>query len=151
MKDNKKTLLEKAVALLMKKEMDFAPKKYVMKEIYDANNLVIGTLGYVVSDKTEFGPMMKKTKQIYIFEEIDIDGKVRYQEVFTGFIAKQKAEYFDLPYIENGEKLTDVLPEYIDAKIPSLGMLLTLNDVNDKKNKQKEPEEPLIKKRGRKR
>lgn len=55
---------------------------------------------------------------------------IKYKEVFTGFIAKDHTEYFDLPYVVDVKKLTDVLPVYKEAKIPRLGMLLVLGEVN---------------------
>ena len=114
-----------------KEEFNFSPKNYTMAEIYDAEKLVVGKLEYISSDVTEFGPMVKKTSQNYIFEPIVINGIVKYQEVFTGFIAGASEEgYFDLPYVVEMEELTKILVDYKQAKIPKLGMLLTLNEVN---------------------
>lgn len=114
-----------------KDESSFSPENYTMAEIYDAEKLVVGKFEYISSDATEFGPMVKKTSQNYIFEPIVINGMVKYQEVFTGFIAGDSAEgYFDLPYVVDIEKLTEILVDYKQTKIPKLGMLLTLNEVN---------------------
>ena len=147
MKEKKISLLEKIADLIGKKEegMDFAPKKYVMKEVYDAKNLVIGNLKYISSEVTDFGPKVKRTKKPYIFEQIEVDGKTRYQEVFTGFIVKETAQYFDLPYIVDVEKLIDILPEYTDAQIPKLGMLLTMDEVNEKKIEEEKLAERRLK------
>lgn len=114
-----------------KEEFNFSPENYTMAEIYDAEKLVVGKLEYVSSDVSEFRPMVKKTSHHYIFEPIVIDKMVKYQEVFTGFIAGDSAEgYFDLPYVVDMEKLTEILVDYKQAKIPKLGMLLTINEVN---------------------
>ncbi len=114
-----------------KEEPSFSPENYTMAEIYDAEKLVVGKFEYISSDVTEFGPMVKKTSQNYIFEPIVISGMVKYQEVFTGFIAGDSAEgYFDLPYVVEMEELTKILVDYKQTKIPRLGMLLTLNEVN---------------------
>lgn len=114
-----------------KEEFNFSSENYTMREKYDAENLVVGKLEYVSSAITEFGPMVKKTAQNYIFEPIIIDGVVKYQEVFSGFIAGDGAEgYFNLPYIVDTAKLTEILEDYKEAKIPKLGMLLTLNEIN---------------------
>ena len=56
---------------------------------------------------------------------------IKYQEIFTGFIAGDSAEgYFDLPYVVDMVALTEILVDYKQEKIPKLGMLLTLNEVN---------------------
>lgn len=101
-----------------------------MADVYDAEKLVVGKFKYISNDVTEFGPMVKKTSQNYIFEPIVINGIVKYQEVFTGFIVGDSEEYFDLPYVVDMEKLTEISVDYKQTKIPKLGMLLTLNDVN---------------------
>ena len=41
-----------------------------MAEIYDAEKLVVGKLEYISNEVTEFGPMVRKTSQNYIFEPI---------------------------------------------------------------------------------
>lgn len=102
-----------------------------MAEIYDAEKLVVGKLEYISSAITEFGPMVKKTSQNYIFEPIFINGMVKYQEVFTGFIAGDSSEgYFDLPYVVDMEKLTEILVDYKQTKVSKLGMLLMLDEIN---------------------
>lgn len=122
-----------------KEEFNFLPKNYTMKETYDAEKLVIGKLEYISNDITEFGPMVKKTMQNYIFESIVIDGTVKYQEVFTGFIAGDSSEgYFCVPYVVDAKKLTEVLSTSAQTNIPKLGMLLLLNNVNTSMTKNKE-------------
>ena len=114
-----------------KEEFSFLPENYTMAEIYDAEKLVVGKLEYISSDVTEFGPMVKRTSQNYIFEPIAINGMPKYQEVFTGFIAGDSSEgYFDLLYIVDREALTEILVDYKQTKISKLGMLLALNEVN---------------------
>jgi len=117
--------------IVRKEESSFQPKNYTMAEMYDAEKLVVGKLEYISSDVTEFGPMVKKTSQNYIFEPIVINGMIKYQEVFTGAIIGDSDEgYFDLPYVVDMEELTEILVGYKQTKIHKLGMLLTLNDVN---------------------
>ncbi len=119
-----------------KVEGQFEKKDYVMKDVFNAEDLVIGKLEYVSSDVSsdacDFGPICIKTDQFYIFEPIKIEGVInhKYKEVFTGFIAKTEMEFFDLPYIVDYEKLTDVLPDYQNSKIPKFGMLLALDEIN---------------------
>ena len=122
-----KNLVDKLVDKIAKKdEFTFSPKNYVMAEIYDAENLVVGKLEVISSDVTEFGPMVKKTSQNYIFEPIVINGVIKYQEIFTGFIAGDSAEGYFVDMVA----LTEILVDYKQEKIPKLGMLLTLNEVN---------------------
>lgn len=135
---NIKEFVDKLVNITVKKEeiankerFSFSPENYTMTEIYDAEKLVVGKLEYISGDVTEFGPMVKRTSQNYIFEPIVINDIVKYQEVFTGFIAGDSDEgYFDLPYVVDMEVLTEILVDYKQTKIPKLGMLLTLNEVN---------------------
>lgn len=127
----KKSCNKSVNKIARKEEFSFLPENYTMAEIFDAEKLVVGKLQYISSDVTEFGPMVKKTSQNYIFEPIVINEMVKYQEVFTGFIAGDSAEgYFDLPYMVEMEELTEILPDYKQTKIHKLGMLLTLNEVN---------------------
>lgn len=127
----KKLVARQVNKIARKEEFNFSPENYTMAEIYDAEKLVVGKLKYISSDATEFGPMVKKTSQKYIFEPIVINGMVKYQEVFTGFIVGESAEgRFDLPYVVDMEELTEILVDYKQTEIPKLGMLLTLNEVN---------------------
>lgn len=120
------------------------------KKEYEAEKLVIGKLEYVSSEFMEGGPISKRTNQYYLFEPIIVDGEMRYQEVFTGFIASDKLEgYFDLPYIIAIENLTEVLPGYEGLMIPRLGMLLLLDGVNSKMLEKKENKKSKGRKRKR--
>jgi len=114
-----------------KKKFNLSSKNYTMKEVYDAEKLIVGKLEYISSTVTQFGPIAEKTSQKYIFEPVMINGIIKYQEVFTGFIVENnKKRYFDIPYVVDIEKLTDILTDYEQEKIPRLGMLLVLNAVN---------------------
>lgn len=112
-------------------ELYFLPKNYKMREIYDAERLVVGKLAYISNDASEFGPFVKKTFQNYIFEPIIVDEVIKYQEIFTGFIVGDSEEkYFNLPWVFDVRKLTEISEDYEEAKITKFGMLLTLNEVN---------------------
>ncbi len=113
-----------------KEKFSFAPENYTMAEIYDAEKLVVAKLAYISSDFSEAGPMVKKTSQNYIFVPIVINGMVKYQEVFTGFVTGDSEKYFDLPYVVDMKELTKILVDYKQTKIPKFRMLLILNDVN---------------------
>lgn len=114
-----------------KEAFNVSPENYTMAEIYDAEKLVVGKLEYVSSEVTEFGPMVEITSQNYIFKPIDVNGTVKYQEVFTGYIAGDSDEgYFDLPYVVDIKRLTEISVGYRRKNIPKLGMLLALNAVN---------------------
>lgn len=125
-------ILETLVNKIARKEdFNFRPKNYMMREIYDAEKLMVGKLEYISREFVPGRPMEKKSSQNYIFEPIIIDGIVKYQEVFTGFIAGDSKEvYFNLPYVVDMEQLTELSVDYKQTKIPKLGMLLVLNDVN---------------------
>ena len=41
------------------------------------------------------------------------NGEVKYREVFTGFIATDKEDYFNLPYIVNPTPYVEFCPEDI--------------------------------------
>ena len=53
-----------------KEKFSFAHENYTMADVYDAEKLVVGKFKYISNDVTEFGPMVKKTSQNYIFEPI---------------------------------------------------------------------------------
>ena len=77
--------------------------------------------------------MIKQTEQKYIFELLNENGKIRYREIFTGFVADaEESHYFDLPYVVNIVPLKEQVPDVAD-NIPKYGLLLVLNAVNTKK------------------
>ena len=80
--------------------LNFKTPNYTMNDEYNTKNLVVAKLQYVSSKPTDFGPMVETTKQRYIFEKVEEEDNVRYREVFTGFVAKDSEEYFDLPYVK---------------------------------------------------
>ena len=67
--------------------LNFKSENDQMKDNYNADNLVVANLKYISSEATPYGPMVKKTTQKYIFEILNENGKTRYREIFTGFIA----------------------------------------------------------------
>lgn len=119
-------------------ELNFLPKNYKMRKVYDAERLVVGKLAYISNDVSEFGPVVKKTSQNYIFEPIIVDEVIKYQEVFTGFIVGDNEEkYFNLPWVFDVRKLPEISEDYEEAKIAKFGMLLTLNEVNSQTSKHR--------------
>lgn len=107
---------------------------YKMQERYKSDNLVIGNLEYVSSEVTPFGPMVKQSTQKYIFEKINENGKTRYREIFTGFIADCKGYvcYFDLPYVVNIVPLKDKIPT-IPEDFHKYSLLQILDEINEKR------------------
>lgn len=108
---------------------NFKSKNYNMNDNYKSSDLVVANLEYVSSNYTPNGPMVERTNQKYIFEEIKENGTIRYREIFTGFIADKEEHYFDLPYVVNIKKLTEEVPTVANS-IPKYGLLLLINEVN---------------------
>lgn len=116
-----------------KESLNFKSDNYKMNDNYVTNNLVVANLEYISSEPTPYGPMVKQTKQKYIFELLNENGKIRYREIFTGFVADdEESHYFDLPYVVNIVSLKEEVPDVAD-NIPKYGLLLLLNEVNTKK------------------
>ena len=117
--------------------LKFKSENYQMKDNYNADNLVVANLEYISSEATPYGPMVKKTTQKYIFEILNENGKTRYREIFTGFIADcEESHYFDLPYAVNIITLKEQVPS-VANNIPKYGLLLVLNEVNTKNKTKK--------------
>ena len=117
--------------------LNFKSENYQMKDNYNADNLVVANLEYISSEATPYGPMVKKTNQKYIFEILNENGKTRYREIFTGFIADcEESHYFDLPYAVNIITLKEEVPS-VANNIPKYGLLLVLNEVNTKNKTKK--------------
>lgn len=115
-----------------KKEEDsvkFKTENYKMKDNYNKDDLVIANLEYVMSAYVDFSPIVKTTKQRYIFEKIEEDGKIRYREVFTGFIADTESSYFDLPYVVNIKPIDKVLDKVAET-LPKYSLLLAIDEIN---------------------
>ena len=120
---------------MLKKNNPFGDKGYKMKDSYLAKDLVVGNLELLSSEAHDFGPMVQTTNQKYIFEVIP--DKEKYREIFTGFVAGIKEEYFDLPYATNIKPFTSFFDDMSDNdELPKLSLLLYLNDVNSKKMKK---------------
>ena len=118
------------------KTLDFKSNNYMMKDSYNSDDLVIANLEYVSNKPTHFGPAIVSTEQKYIFEVISENGKVRYREIFTGFIAQACESHFNLPYVTNIVKLKSQIPTVVSS-VPKYGLLLVLNEINTKKPPQK--------------
>ena len=119
-----------------KKKNSLVDKNYKMKEIYNTDSLLVGSLGYLSNEATPYGPMDKVTKQKYIFEEIIEDDKIRYREIFTGFVLDLENNIFNLPYIVDIRPLKDFVPN-IRNEVHKYALLLVLNDVNTEKVEEK--------------
>lgn len=117
-----------------KESLNFKSDNYKLNDDnYVTNNLVFANLEYISSEPTIYGPMIKQTEQKYIFELLNENGKIRYREIFTGFVADaEESHYFDLPYVVNIVPLKEQVPDVAD-NIPKYGLLLVLNAVNTKK------------------
>ena len=112
-----------------KEKLDFETQGYIMPDLLDSNNLVVANLEFVSNRVTTNGPMVETTGQKYIFEKINDNGKIRYREVFTGFIADNGgASYFNLPYVVSETPIKEVLN--VTDKIPKYALLLVLNEIN---------------------
>ena len=120
-----------------KENLDFETYGYIMPELFDSNNLVVANLEFVSNRVTTNGPMVETTEQKYIFERISDNGKERFREVFTGFVADNgDAKYFNLPYVVSIVPVREVLD--VADRLPRYGLLLVLNEINfNKENKKR--------------
>lgn len=109
--------------------LNFKTNNYEMNDSYDTSNLVVGNLEYVSSKYTDFGPMVEKTKQKYIFEKITEEDKIRYREIFTGFVADTESAYFDLPYVVDIVPLKERISN-VAERVPKYGLLLLIDEIN---------------------
>ena len=117
--------------------LNFESENYQMKDSYNADNLVVANLEYISNEATPYGPMIKKTTQKYIFENLNENGKTKYREIFTGFIAdSEESHYFNLPYAVNIIALKEQVPS-VANNISKYGLLLILNEVNTKNKRKK--------------
>lgn len=121
-----------------REEMHFFEEGYTMKEKYSADTLIVSNLTYIPSEEIDQKVMSKTTQLKYFFEPIVENGKTRYREIFTGFIADDEPSYFNLPYIEKKKGLfTDYFSNMKGQMIPNLSLLLYLDEINEVK-KEKE-------------
>ena len=118
-------------------QLNFKSDNYKINDSYKTDDLVVANLEYISSEAKPYGPMVKQTEQKYIFEMLNENGKTRYREIFTGFIADaEESHYFDLPYVVNIVSLKEQVPS-VAENIPKYGLLLVLNEVNTKKLEKK--------------
>ena len=115
--------------------LDFKSNNYKIKDIFDSDNLVVANLEYISSEATPYGPMVKRTTQKYLFELIYENDKIRYREIFTGFIADTENHYFDLLYVVNVVSLKEQEPT-VAKQVHKYGLLLVLNEINTKKEEK---------------
>ena len=110
---------------------------YSMIDEYDSSNLVVGNLQYLSSKIDSGGPSLRTTRQKYIFEKIEQDGKTMYREVFTGFVAdSEESNCFDLPYVISIIPLEEKMPS-VAKRIPKYGLLLVVNEINKQRHKNR--------------
>lgn len=129
-------------------DLKFKSENYKMTDTYKTEDLVIGNLQYISSKYTNSGPMIVTTKQKYVFEKIDVEGKVKYREVFTGFIADTDSNYFDLPYIVNIKPIKEVIKNIAET-LPKYGLLLVIDEINKIENNKQNIKVMTKKKRRR--
>lgn len=121
-----------------KKETISEDKIYHMKDEYKADELFIANFQRLSSDIiSDGGPIVETTEQSYIFEVVAGD-KIRYREIFTGFIAEDnKVNYFNLPYVVNAMPFTNYFPDTVGINLPKLSLIWLQNDINYPKQKSK--------------
>ena len=126
------------------KKNEFGDKNYIMKNYYQADQLVVAKFEKISSKATSFGPIVETTEQKYIFEIMQKNSQIKYREIFTGFIADSVDDtkengidfkYFDLPYVCQIEKFTDYFPELQEKSLPKLSLIWIQNDINYSKSK----------------
>ena len=105
---------------------------YTMSDNYKTSDLIVGNLEYISNNYNHDGTMAERTSQKYIFEMIIENGKTKYREVFTGYIANTENSYFNIPYIVNIKPLKEEIPS-IANKIHKYGLLLIINEINIQK------------------
>ena len=113
----------------------FETKDYQMKYQYPASSLLVGNLEYV-SNQEEM-PTVVRTNQKYLFELVEDEGKLKYREVFTGFVTEGEKEcvFFNLPYVVEPIALKEVLPD-VSEHLTKFALLLALDEINFKAAKQ---------------
>lgn len=116
--------------------LNFKSNNYKIKDTFDTDNLVVANLEYISNEETPYSPMVKRTTQKYLFELIYENDKIRYREIFTGFIVDTENYYFNLPYVVNIVPLKELEPT-IANQINKYALLLVLNEINTKKEEKK--------------
>lgn len=110
----------------------FDTKDYTMNEYYAANELLVAKMRRMISEIDDnCQPKLETTKKRYLF----IKSEEGYREVFTGFTAHKKVTHFNVPYIVDIKKLTELRPETMDRiyqKLELLELSDEINRVNDK-------------------
>jgi len=105
--------------------------EYVMKEMYQVNNLAIGNLEYISGDYVKGEGLLKRTQQKYIFEDISCGQDKKYREVFTGYVLGLDAQgYYEMPYVVDVKRVDEVLPQMRGLEISKNALLALLNEVN---------------------
>lgn len=143
---NKKIKLNKCSAEskdIDKEKNPFGDKGYTMKDSYNAEDLFIANLTRVSSRYTDSGPIQEVTEQKYLFEILTDGVKVKYREIFTGFIAETESDFLDLPYVYEVVPYLEAFPDMEGMAIPKLALLWELNLVNDFEKKKKKEKEKI--------
>lgn len=112
----------------VKEELDLEIKEDYRKKEYNTDNLVIANLVVDASNMIFIGT----TDHRYIFENITEEGKEKYREIFTGFVAEKAQNLSDLPYVKNIVPLNEEV-ECV-GEISKFEALLLLNQINSKNN-----------------
>lgn len=122
-------------------------RKYVMREKYRTNELVVANMQYISNQEDPHVPMLITSEQKYIFEIIrKKSGNNIYREVFTGCEFSGKPSYekchgievviWDYPHVVDVEPLNEIVNNVADV-IPKYALLLVLNEVNEKRSSKK--------------
>lgn len=105
---------------------ELKPKEDYRKKEYNTDDLVIANLVVAESNMIFIGT----TDHKYIFEKVTEDGKEKYREIFTGFVAEKTQTLSDVPYLKNIVPLNEEV-EYV-GEISKIEALLLLNQINPK-------------------
>lgn len=115
-----------------KKNISMINKNYRMKEMYEADNLVVGKFRKI-TDKYIDGKQVDTTTELkYIFEMIIVDKEIKYQEIFTGYIVDTKENCFNVPFLVDIAEFTSYFPNINGVFIHKANLLWYLDGVNQK-------------------
>lgn len=115
-----------------KKNIGMINKNYRMKEMYEADNLVVGKFK-TITDKYTDGKQVDTTTELkYIFEMIIVDKEIKYQEIFTGYIVDTKDNCFNVPFLVDMAGFTSYFPNMSGVFIHKANLLWYLDGVNQK-------------------
>lgn len=103
----------------VKEELDLEIKEDYRKKEYNTDNLVIANLVVDASNMIFIGT----TDHRYIFENITEEGKEKYREIFTGFVAEKAPFHYDYEEVKEKKKNLSFMKEKdtINRKVSTTG------------------------------